>query len=610
MGLNTLATILEKRGSEFVDKFLSEEVVITEKLDTYRILFEKQDDRLVFFKKDNTELNLIERTLTNVWEDAIIELTTIIGDTQLPENIRFGVAYTPVERPIRIPYSNLPKYILTDLTLRKNNKVVEVYDHEEATKWAAMLSMARPPVIFEGTLSEEQQDTIKSYGLKEFDKLKEKRFAKLVENLFEKSYSGEDLLEGVIIKSGKDLAQIISYEFDLLNESFEKGEHSRDFYDIILLKINSFMDSYSIPVLEGETSDEMYLEIVSDFFNKFIKKNQEILEDINPDFLTPPAYGYFGDLNLLLIKNKDTIKLLEKGGKIHEALYKVILSSLRKPKKQFGLLNETAAKKFNTLVYLIKDTIKDEIDVNDFVSTSETLNEARSENVVIDALNTRQASDVDNMRVISSIQKAFEPRMIEVQRGEKPCVIYLTECQPFTASQMENVYMINRTWKLPVILASISNERRIDGQKFHFSDELVKAQLDAVAIYNREIVPAFFMLEGWDLNEVFEYCRPQYEPMAVITDEGKKADLALQLYFEDEVMAGRINVEQEFNIGEIENKDKLVAFRAIEDHLYISFKDTTPQPIWGLFDTMSSEYKTWSGELIGGTRGFKGNDFL
>ena len=64
MGLNTLATILEKRGSEFVEKFLSEEVIITEKLDTYRILFEKQGDDLVFFKKDNTELNLIERTMS------------------------------------------------------------------------------------------------------------------------------------------------------------------------------------------------------------------------------------------------------------------------------------------------------------------------------------------------------------------------------------------------------------------------------------------------------------------------------------------------------------------------------------------------------------------
>ena len=52
MGLKTLAMILKKRGSEYVTEFLNEEITITEKLDTYRILFEKQEDKLVFFKKD------------------------------------------------------------------------------------------------------------------------------------------------------------------------------------------------------------------------------------------------------------------------------------------------------------------------------------------------------------------------------------------------------------------------------------------------------------------------------------------------------------------------------------------------------------------------------
>ena len=163
MGLKTLATILKKRGSEYVEKFLSEEITVTEKLDTYRILFEKQDNNLVFFKKDNTKLNLIERTLTNVWEDAIIELTTIVGDTLLPENMRFGVAYTPVEKPIRISYSKIPKYILTDVTLRKDDKVVEVYEYDEVTKWAGILSMGRPPIIFQGKLSEDQKNILKNY---------------------------------------------------------------------------------------------------------------------------------------------------------------------------------------------------------------------------------------------------------------------------------------------------------------------------------------------------------------------------------------------------------------------------------------------------------------
>lgn len=600
-GTKNTCNDFKKRGSEYVTEFLNEEITITEKLDTYRILFEKQEDKLVFFKKDNTELNLIERTLTNVWEDAIIELTTIIGDLMLPENMRFGVAYTPVEKPIRLPYSNLPKYILTDITLRKDNKVTEVYEYDEVIKWAEILNMGRPPIIFQGKLTEEQISILKTYDLKEYEKLEEKTFSKIIEKLFKQSYSGENLIEGIIIKGKKDLAQIVSYEFSLLNEAYEKDSHSRDFYDIILLEINSFMDRYNVPVLEGKTSDEMYLEIISDIFNQFCKKNPSILENINPDFLTPPSYGYFGNLNLLLIKNKKTIDLLEKGGRIYEALYRVILSSLRKPKKEFGLLTESATQKFNTYVYLIKNVINKEVNLEEEeyrYLNEDVVDESRSDNVVIDSIINRKDSDVDNMRVIASIQQAFEPTIIEVKQGKEKCVVYLTECQPFTNVQLENIYALNRTWKCPIVLGSISNERRVKGENFHFSDGLVKAQLDAVAIYNKEIIPAYFMLEGWDLNELFEFCRPKYEPIAVITDNGKKADLALQLYFEDEVMGGRINVEQNFNIGEMENKDQLPAFRAIEDHLYIRIKELTPQPIWGLFDSMTSEYKIWSGQIL------------
>jgi len=129
MGLNTLATLIQKRGKDYANKSLDKEVIITEKLDVFRIMFEQKDNQLKFYKSDNTEIDIITRTLDNIWESALIEIPTIIGNTKLPEGIRFGVAYTPVERPLRIPYTNLPRYILTDMSKRKNNKVVEYYDY-------------------------------------------------------------------------------------------------------------------------------------------------------------------------------------------------------------------------------------------------------------------------------------------------------------------------------------------------------------------------------------------------------------------------------------------------------------------------------------------------
>lgn len=611
MGLNTLSTILEKRGSDYVKQFLSDEnLIITEKLDTYRILFEKQNDKLVFFKKDNTPLNLIERTLTNVWEDAIIELTTIVGDTLLPEGLRFGLSYTPVERPIRLPYTKIPKYILTDITLRKNNKIEEVYDYDEVTKWAAILKLGRPPVIYEGKLNEEQIEDIINYGTGNYDDCKEDNFALTIERLFDKTYSEENIIEGIIIKRGNDLMQIVSYEFNLLNEAYEREEYMRDYYDIVLLNLNNFMSGYSMPVLEGNTPDEMYLEITSDIFNRFCEKNPSMFEGLKPEFLTPPAYGYYGDLNLLLLKNKKTIGILERGGKIYEALFRIIVSSLRKPKKEYGLLSESAVERFNTYVRVIKNVISEEVSNAEFIEdyVNNTLNESRSDNVVIDVMNARQATDIDNMRVIASVQKAFEPAMMDVKRGAEKAVIYVTTCQPFTNSQIENIEAMNRNWKVPVILASMSNVRKLKGEKFHFSDELVRAQLKAIAIFKKEIVPSYFMLDSWNLTELFEFCRPQYEPIAVITDQGKKSQYAIQLYFEDEVMGGRIGVEKEFNIGEMDNKYQLPAFRTIEDNVISRFKEITPPPIWGLFDSMYGEYRTWNGQFI--SADFKENKFV
>jgi len=187
--LNTLAKALEKRGSEFVEKLLREEVVITEKIDTFRLLFEKKGDTILFYKKDNTPITLVERVLTDIYEDALLEIPIITKDVKIPEGYIFGLYYTPIERPLRIPYSKLPKYILTDITRRnENNKVVESLDYESIREWAATLCMGRPPVLFEGKLSDIQKKTLLMYDTKQYDG-ELMTFSEMIERIFHTSYS-------------------------------------------------------------------------------------------------------------------------------------------------------------------------------------------------------------------------------------------------------------------------------------------------------------------------------------------------------------------------------------------------------------------------------------
>ena len=59
-----------------------------------------------------------------------------------------------------------------------------------------------------------------------------------------------------------------------------------------------------------------------------------------------------------------------------------------------------------------------------------------------------------------------------------------------------------------------------------------------------------------------------------------------------------IPVGLKFNIGELDNEDRLPAFRAIEDNNYSLFLELTPQPIHNLFEKIFSEYRYWSGQLL------------
>ena len=599
MALNTLRQILEKNGSKYVEKFLNGEfqngeVTITEKLDTYRILFENVNGEIKFYKKDNSEINLIERVLTNVWEDAIIELSIILHEKNIPEGLRFGLAYTPVERPIRIPYTRLPKYLITDITRRKNNKVVESFDYDELQNWAELLSLGRPPVIFKGKLDEEQKKVLVEYANGNYDDI-EDNLSELLTNRFKGTYSEQSIIEGIIISDGERLAQIISYEFELLNEAYQKVELSRDFYDLTILSLNNFLERYPFPIMEGKNPDEMYLEMVCDIFNHYCE-SPSVTEGMKPEYLTPPSFGYTGGLNLLLIKNKKTLELLEEGGKVFESIFRVILSSLRKYKKEYGLLNESAISKFNTYVYLISEKIMNPIEESPFEDAQ--MIAEKSENIVVAAVTKKIASDVDNMRVIASIQKTFEPKGREGEPGAEKCALYITEFKPFTKSQEDNIRSIQNMWKCPVIIATVANSRRVRGERFFFTDTLVRAQMKSFADSNKDIVPAYFLMDDWDLYSIFLMTRPKYEPIALITDMGRKSDLALQLYFEEEVMDERISVEKNFNIGEMENRDQLLAFRAIENMDFSSFKNLVPESLYGLWDSMQSEWKTWNGKIL------------
>jgi hypothetical protein len=585
MAINTLQQLIDKKGSSYLNEILNDEVIIFEKLDTFRLIFEKVNDNFIFYKKDNTPITLIERVITNIWEPAINQIPHLLENIDIPENYKFGIAYTPIERPIRIPYTNIPRYILTDITIKEGDKKTEIVDYNELKEWAGKLCMGRPPIIFQGILNSDQQNLLFNYLTNSHSLLH------VLDECLIDTYSHEKIIEGIIIKGKEGMFQILSKEFEVLNEAYEKDFNiPRDYYDIIVMSLNRLLDNYTLPILESYNIDERYLEIINDIFNNFIEKKvfQINESDIDIKYLNPPQYGFFGSLNKSFITNKKTLEYLE-SGVLYEAIYKIILSSFRKYKKAYGLLTEEIVQKFNTYVFLVNNTVNNQY---------QPLEESRSNNILIGQMNANKDSGIDNMRVIASIQKAFEAKAFNVNKGKEKCLVYVTEFAPFSNSQYQNILDTAMLWNYPIILAAISSNRKIKGDKFIPSDNLVIAQMKALCDFDPDKIINAILLDSWDLTDIFQFCRPDYEPIVIITDMGKKSELALQLYFEEEVMGKRLNVENDFSINELENNNKHDLIRSLEDENVTSFNNLVPQCIKSFYNSIVSEYKLFAGLIL------------
>lgn len=580
MSLYTLHDIILRKGEDYVKQALSEKLIITEKLDTFRFLFEYKNDKIIFYKKDYKPLDAIERTITNLWEDIFIDIPKLISDNKLEENMIFGVSYFPTIQPLRVTYNSINKYVLTDITKKRNNKTIYACDIDTVNEYANKFNMGQVPVIFEGKLSSSEIEELLIYA-KNTINTKYKGFNEYIKESFGKSYSNEEIIEGIIINNDKISCQIITPEFELLNSLYENS-NNRVFYELIMLRLNSFMETYSLPLLSESSSDKKYLELISDIFNKYI--NTVEINGLDSQYLNPPQWGYKHTINKSFIINENTLSLLNND--INESIFKIILNAFRKTKKSFGLLNESCINNFNNYVSLIND-----------ICYNGSINE--SESIGVNIVKVKRAlSDTDNMRIISSIQKAFDNQQSLNKKGNNKCIIYLTSFMPFSNSQLENIKFLNSQYNLPVIISSVSSKKRMIGNNFIPSDDLIYNQMSSISRAYNDICPAFFFMTSSDLKSIFDFTRPKYEPILLVTDIGCKADFLNQLYYHEEIMNNNIDVDKQFNVIELENKDDFALIRTMEDNDAVKFKILTPDPIHNYWNNILTEYKIWNETLL------------
>jgi hypothetical protein len=376
-GLNTLHSIYQKKGEQFIQKLFSLNVIVTEKIQGVRFCFEKRDGNFTFFKKDSSEpIDKVDRIVMTLYEYPITYIENLPSDVQeaIPEKVRFGFTYIPSKDFSKIVYDRLPKnkLILTDIV--KDGKFISEYSI--LNEYADLLYVSKPPVIFSGKLSSSQKDKIIQYVIKNTgDSLVEFVINTLNPNA--KFYvNGVDRpIDSIVFRFEGDsedyLAKIVDplfYELMKNNDAVNNNLTPSDIYHLAVNDIFSHLSVVNIGSIlassDGKTYSEVYIDFVFNFFKDFIKHYGEDYKKV--DFDKPSFLGKrFFDLNTIYIDDEEVISIIE-NVESHRELLKIMLNSLQKLRKNTNrFMDDSLLKNQNELVKGLKIAIENKLSLPD-----------------------------------------------------------------------------------------------------------------------------------------------------------------------------------------------------------------------------------------------------
>lgn len=368
-----------KKNPERIEKLLEEKLTISEKLDGSRFQVESdQGNRLIFFKRRETPITKIDRTVARYYEKAIYHFENLPEEktSKFPEGWRFGMEYFPSLHPVVISYDRMPlnNLVLTDIQVRdpKERLLEVITDKETLQRWSEILEVEGPPVIFEGELSPVQRRKILDFLNTPYQSLvgrfRTENFTAFILGVLnpemKSSFMHNDMakdIDGLIFRfAGKEALRVSNPD---IQERRKKPEEKRpsDIYNLTLVIIQEFVTSLDLNKIKlRETSfEDRYIEFICKVFNLFV---QSTLYRVNfssgvdfdlPKFLTREE----STLNFRFVKDPETLRLLEESTTNRE-LFKIFLASLRSHKKRpAGFFTKEMVFHHNELVDKIADYI-------------------------------------------------------------------------------------------------------------------------------------------------------------------------------------------------------------------------------------------------------------
>jgi len=539
--ISHLQDLYHKKGNEFINNLFNSFVTVNEKMDGSAFTFERDVDngKFKFYKRDQRNpITMVDRTIMKYYEKPIQYIESLPPHViqLIPRGWRFGLEYFSSPQPLEIAYDRVPKnnLILSYVHKLDNGKAKStIQSKEDLDKWADLLGVERPPIIFQGKLTEGQKRSILEFVNTPFSDLIEefrtKSFVAYIVGILnpklEKTALNDDLqkaIEGIVFRFGSDedgeepvLAKMVDPLFtELAKSKYVKKKETKpsDFLVITVLDVMNFILERGVDSFEfrGKTEDERYLSFISDVFVKFLDEYKDKYSETDfeePEYLKKDEFR----VNKKMVPNRAALAYIEEDDAF-ESLYKLIVNQFRKIKKRAGgIINQDFIDQFNSVVKEIERVISEKETKKVNESEIPSFNDFKSKfRKKVDYVTEESDSESDDVQQHGETFSQFISDLEHIDTKEiknvapleeeeeaksdlKPINIIVGRFQPFHKGHLQMAKELKEQNDLPSIAVVVYPGHNKSG-KSPFNEDVIKTYMEAVVREYPDVLSGFLIV--------------------------------------------------------------------------------------------------------------------
>jgi len=592
MALQKLRDHFKSTPRPAFEKMLDQKIHVVEKLASSSFHVKRGDSQNEYFKSGQQEpMTIIDRTIVSFYEAAILHLQGLTGSIKedMPKDWKFGFDYLVDSNTPNVKYAMLPKnnLVLTHIQVlnpETNNVQKVIRDTAILNKWADKLQVQRPPVVFEGQLSNDQKEAL--INLLEMSdgafakKYEDRSFTRDIFSIFNANLRNSALQESLdveidgLIVSFIDGKKMTPYKLESFNEVVENNNTRKpsDIYQITMVDLIEYLSNYDFKKnkLDEDNKDRRFLELMCNVFNDYIQENATKYIGVNFEVAEFAKAEEFR-LNKTFIKNQKTLKLVDNN--ILSELFKIMLSSFKNERtKTTDILSEDMVNQMNDIVKNINSHVDGKIEEND----------------VLDFNSFKKNTNINN-ELISDVNEALTVKHKE--QGRKPVNMFVGRFQPFTLGHVKVVKTIHEQNGYPVVIFLVKSKTKKKEDAFSRPyDE--DTQLEMLNKLKRELpIEEVFIIDRGAIDLMFNTMRPKYEPVLWGTGSDRMTTYGFQVNKEE--YRNDLGVRSDFGLFEIPRTGKNISATQVRNAMLADdqklFNKLTPKSIHGMYDELKTK---------------------